>query len=259
MARGKPRAPKKQIVGTYPVDTGTVEIIADPLRDGAFVVELNRVPSSYVVLGAPRVLGFDYMEWIASAVRTHFSLVRASPNTLLHLGAAGCSLPRFCADVWPHSSNIVVDIDSALCDLMAATFDMPPRIVFRSGDAFDAMVTQPAGSVDVIIRDVFAGSETPAHVSSLAFYRAASTALTPDGIYLANVGDHAGHPVSREELAGMAEVFDEVGMIATADVLSDRPYGNVVVYGTRSSSLGQSADLEGGIRILKWTYDRHQQ
>ena len=253
MARGKPRSPKKRIAGAYTVDTGTVEIIADPLRDGAFVVELNRVPSSYVVLGAPRVLGFDYMEWIASAVRAHFSLIDASPTTLLHLGAAGCSLPRFCADVWPQSSNIVVDIDRVLCDLMAATFDMPPQIVFRPGDALAAVDAQPAVSVDVIIRDVFAGSETPRHVCSPAFYRAAATALAPGGIYLANVGDRAGHPVAQEELAGMAEVFDEVGMIATADVLSKRSYGNLVVYGTRSSSLGESAELEGGVRVLKWT------
>ena len=59
--------------------------------------------------------------------------------------------------------------------------------------------------------------------------------------------------MAQEELAGMAEVFDEVGMIATADVLSKRPYGNLVVYGTRASSLGESAELEGGVRVLKWT------
>jgi len=257
MARGKPRSPKKRIVGTYPVGTGTVDIVADPLRDGAFVVELNRVPSSYVVLGAPRVLGFDYMEWIASAVRAHFSLLCASPTTLLHLGAAGCSLPRFCADVWPESSNIVVDIDRALCELIATTFDLPPQIAFRYGDAGEAVDAMPAGSVDVIIRDVFAGPTTPEHVASPAFYRAAEAALAPGGIYLANVGDRVGHPVSQAELAGMAEVFDEVGTIATPEVLSSRTYGNVVVYGLRGDSSLTLPDAD--ICALRWPHEPAQQ
>ena len=45
--RRKPRAPKKRIEGTYPIDTGTATIVADPDRDGAYVLEVNQVPSSY--------------------------------------------------------------------------------------------------------------------------------------------------------------------------------------------------------------------
>ena len=39
--RRKPRARKKRIEGTYPIDTGTASILADPDRDGAYVLEVN--------------------------------------------------------------------------------------------------------------------------------------------------------------------------------------------------------------------------
>lgn len=59
-----------------------------------------------------------------------------------------------------------------------------------------------------------------------------------------------GHPVSQAELAGMAEVFDEVGTIATPEVLSSRTYGNVVVYGLRGDSSLTLPDAD--IRALQW-------
>lgn len=234
MARKKPRAPKLRIAGTYPIDSGTAVITADPGRDGAFTLEVNRVPSSYMVLGAPRVLGFDYMEWIATASRAHFSLIDDTPTTLTHLGGAGCSLARYCADVWPESTNVVVEIDRTLCDVAAAKFDLPPapQVVFSIGDARAAVEDLPDSSTDVIIRDVFAGATTPQHVKTVEFFRAAARALTPHGIYLANIGDRAGLHETSAELAGMAEVFDNIGVISSPEMLSGREYGNVVAFGT---------------------------
>ena len=48
----------------------------------------------------------------------------------------------------------------------------------------------------------------------------------------------------------MAEVFDEVGIIATPEVLSSRTYGNVVVYGLRGDSSLTLPDAD--IRALQW-------
>ena len=89
--RRKPRAEKRRIAGRYPIDTGFADIIADPDRDGGYVLEVNRVPSSYVVPGAPEVLAFEYMGWLAGFVD------KQGPFTAVHLGAAGCALPSYFA------------------------------------------------------------------------------------------------------------------------------------------------------------------
>nr|VDG62909.1 spermidine synthase [Streptococcus thermophilus] len=180
------------------------------------------MPSSRIVLGAPRVLGFDYMEWIAACLR--------EPRTVVHLGGAGCSLPRYCADVWPDSRNTVVEIDGALSELTRSLFDVPAH--FHTGDARTYIHSLSPGSVDAIIRDVFAGPTTPRHVTTVEFYQAAQHALSPGGVYVANIGDRAGLAETREELAGMLKVFPHVGALSTPEMLTGNSYGNVVVWGS---------------------------
>lgn len=218
----KPRAKKFRPAGTYPIDTGTARIITDPERDGAYVLEVNGVPSSRIVLGAPRVLGFDYMEWIAACLR--------EPRTVVHLGGAGCSLPRYCADVWPESRNIVVEIDGALSELTRSLFDVPAH--FHTSDARTYVHSLSPGSVDAVIRDVFDGPTTPRHVTTVEFYRAVARALSPGGVYVANIGDRAGLAETRAELAGLVEAFPHVGALSTPGMLSGNSYGNVVVWGS---------------------------
>lgn len=218
----KPRAEKFRPEGTYPIDTGTAAIIPDQTRDGGFTLEVNGVPSSSIVLGAPRILAFDYMEWIAECLD--------APGTIVHLGGAGCSLPRYCADVWPASRNIVVEIDGALSALVQSLFDVPAT--FRTTEARSFVHGLEPGSVDVIIRDVFAGPATPRHLTTVEFYRAAADAVAEGGLYLANVGDREGLPETRAELAGMREVFPYVGALSEPEMIAGRKYGNVVVWGS---------------------------
>ena len=103
----KPRAPKKRIAGTYRIDTGTARISEDPLRDGGYTLEVNDVPSSYVVLGAAEVLEYDYMEWIAGLMRYD------APFTSTHLGGAACVLASHFQQRWG-GSHTAVEVDAAL-------------------------------------------------------------------------------------------------------------------------------------------------
>lgn len=171
------------------------------------------------------------MEWVAAVLRCVRLLDDAH---LIHLGGAACSLPRYCADVWPRSENVVVEIDAALCELVRDSFDLPdpPRVSFRVGDARTAVHSCETGSMDAVIRDVFAGPATPAYLTTVEFYRACADVMTPGGIYVANIGDTVGLPETRAELAGMAECFSQLGAVGPEDVLAGRAYGNVVVYGS---------------------------
>lgn len=211
-------------MGEYRIDTGTARIVADPLRDGGFTLEINNVPSSYVVPGAPEVLAFDYMEWIAALIDATDRLPR--PFHAVHLGAAGCALPSHVAQRFA-STNVAVEVDAGLARLVREAFDPPVEVAVAEARAFTHAV--PAGSVDVLVRDVFAGPATPRPLTTVEFYRAASRALAPGGIYVANVGDRAGLPETKAEVAGLAEVFAHVGAIGTAEILDGRGYGNVVL------------------------------
>lgn len=215
--RRKPRAEKHRIEGTYPIDTGFAEILADPDRDGGYVLEVNRVPSSYVVPGAPEVLAFEYMGWLAGFVD------KQGPFTAVHLGAAGCALPSYFAHRFGNR-NVAVEVDAAL---VREVFDPPVEIAVAEARAFTHAL--PAGSVDVLVRDVFAGPSTPRPLTTVEFYRAARRALAPGGIFLANVGDAAGLAEARAELAGLGEVFAHTAAAGPAEMLAGRAYGNVVV------------------------------
>ncbi|WJY67739.1 spermidine synthase [Corynebacterium auris] len=218
MQQRKPRHPRKRIEGTYPTSTGTARIVADPARDGAYTLEVNDVPGSHVVLGAPEVLTFDYMQWIAGLID--------APPTTVHLGAAACCLPSYVHQRWG-ARTVAVEIDAELARLVRWAFEPDVEIVVAEARAFTHALAP--GSVDVLVRDVFSGPATPRHLTTVEFYRAAHRALAPGGVYAANVGDRAGLPETRAELAGLREVFAHVGAISTADMLDGRAYGNIVL------------------------------
>ncbi|MDR7330734.1 spermidine synthase [Corynebacterium guangdongense] len=184
MAR-KPRAGKRRVEGVWQVDSGTARVLADPARDGAYVLEVNDVPSSHVVLGAPRVLEFEYMQWIAALLRP----LPLADAHIVHLGGAACSLARWAADVWPSSRNTVVEIDGALSRLVREVFDIPASVRSVVGEARTITHSLAEGSVDVLIRDVFAGPVTPHHLTTVEYFRACRRVLVPGGLYLANCGD----------------------------------------------------------------------
>ncbi|AKK11480.1 spermidine synthase [Corynebacterium uterequi] len=221
----KPRAPKRRIEGSYPIDTGTATIVALPERDGAYLLEVNSVPSTQLVIDAPRVLDFDYMRWIATALRCWIP-EDAAPD-VVHLGGAGCALPRFVADVWPRSHNLVAELDGALGRLVRDVFDIPPppRVDIVAVEARKLTHALSPGATDAIIRDVFFGNTTPAALSAPGFYRAASRALRPGGLYLANVGDRAELSSVHAELTAASSSFTHVA----AFVPRDFTYGNTVV------------------------------
>ena len=236
-----PRAEKRRIEGDYDISTGTARVIADPDRDGAYILELNSVPSSPIVLGAPRVLLFDYMVWATAVVEAWVEQRRDPENlSITHLGGAACTLPRYFADVWPASHNAVVELDRKLAAYVREWFDFPepPAVSIEVAEARSATHAMPENSTDVLIRDVFAGGTTPEHLCTVEFFAAARRVLTPGGLYLANHGAYPGLQTTSKELASMREVFPYIAAVADPEILAGRTYGNIVL-------LGSDAPIEG--------------
>ena len=226
---GRKRNTEHSIAGTYEISTGKLVVEPDPFRDGAFILNVNGVPSSHLIPDEPRSLEFEYMRWIAAAVEN-----LAPGKRLLHLGGGGCSLPRYFADLWPDSHNTVVELDAKLAKLIRELAPIPasPRVKIRAGEARAITKGFPPNRFDVIIRDVFAGAETPVPLTTQEFFQHAHSTLCPGGLYVANCGDHSDLQGAKAELAGMAEVFEHGAVIADPPMLKGRRYGNIILIGS---------------------------
>lgn len=216
------------VAGIYEGDYGLIGLERDPYSTDGWLISINGVPSSHVVIGEPRELAFEYMRWAASAIRAQ--TLPEKPR-FTHLGGGACTLARYFADVYPLSRNTVVEIDGELAKLARQWFDIPraPKVKIRVDDARDVAAGFVPDSRDVIIRDVFAGAVTPDSFTTVGFFRDCARGLAPGGVYLANCGDHSDLRGAKAELAGMAEVWRYLAVIADPPMLKGRRYGNIVL------------------------------
>jgi spermidine synthase len=116
-------------------------------------------------------------------------------------------------------------------------FPRGASIRVRYGDAREVMVKLPAGlraTVDLLVVDVFGGSQIPAHVTSLEFYSAAAEFLSPTGMLIVNSADGAGLAFARGQASTLATVFEHVAAVADPATLKGRRFGNVVLIGSPS-------------------------
>lgn len=230
------------VPGVYPIDTGTCELLADPMNPGGWVVEVNGVPSSHIDLSDPSRLDFEYMRWIGLLVRERWTAdarLRA-----LHLGGGACSLARHVAAVYPQSRQVVVEIDGKLAELARTWFDLPraPRLRIRVGEARAVTETLTDATRDVVIRDVFAGDTTPQALTTVEFTRHVRRVLAPGGMYVVNCGDHRDLTTARREAATIGELFTYTAAIADPAMLKGRRRGNIILAGS-DVPLGDSAEL----------------
>jgi spermidine synthase len=128
----------------------------------------------------------------------------------------------------------VVEIEPALIDLVREHLPLPrgAAIRIRIGDARAALAKLPpamTGQVDLLVSDVYSGAQTPAHLTSVEFYRAAARMLAPDGVLLVNVADGAGLAFARAQVATVRAVLPHAVVLAEVQVLKGRRFGNLVI------------------------------
>ncbi|MFJ8074011.1 spermidine synthase [Streptomyces sp. NPDC096176] len=216
------------------VDGGTAKLMPDVDRDRAWLLTVDGAPQSYVDLDDPIHLEFEYVRRLAHVVDC--AAAEGEPLSLLHLGGGALTLPRYVAATRPGSRQDVVEYDAGLVALVAEHLPMPAHsgVTVHGADARAWVEDAPADSVDVLIADVFGGSRVPAHLTTVAYARAAERVLRPGGIYAANLADGAPFAFLRSQLATFAEVFAELALIAEPAVLRGRRFGNAVLLASQS-------------------------
>jgi hypothetical protein len=227
------------------VASGVAELVADADRPRAWTLRVDGIPQSHVDLDDPHYLEFEYMRRLGHLV--DLAAPSGQPLRVLHLGGGGLTLARYVAATRPGSQQLAVESDAALVDLVRRLLplDQPgrraaagragagragtARIRVRVGDARAVLEEVQAASFDLVIADLFAGARTPAHVTTVEFAAAAAAALTPAGIFAANLGDGPPLTHARARVATVRAVFPHACLIADPAVLRGRRFGNLVL------------------------------
>jgi spermidine synthase len=214
---------------TSEVDSGVAELVPDRDRAGGWTLRLDGTPQSHVDLGEPGRIEFEYVRRLAHVV--DLAAPAGTPSRVLHLGGGAMTLARYVAASRPRSSQVVVELDGALIELVRARLPIERtwRVRVRQGDARAVLATVQESAFDLVVTDVFAGGRTPAHLTSVEFVELVARALRPGGVYAANIGDGGPLTFARAQVATVRAVFPQVCVLGEASVLRGRRFGNLVL------------------------------
>jgi hypothetical protein len=212
-------------------------ISPDRWVDGAYTLTVDGTPQSHVNLDDPTQLFFEYVQRMGHVIDQLG--MPGEPITAVHLGAGALTLPRYIDATRPGSRQQVIELESDLVDFVRAELPWSKQasIRVRHGDAREVLGKLPPGlhgTVDLLIVDVFSGARTPAHVTSIEFYRLAVSLLAPTGVVLVNVADGPGLAFARGQAATLADATGHVAALAETQVLKGRRFGNIVLVGSAS-------------------------
>lgn len=207
---------------------GIAEIRPSEFGGGSEVV-VDGTPQSHVDLADPTHLAFEYVARMGAVI----DQLPDGPITAVHLGAGGLTIPRYIAHTRRGSNQHVIELEQPLADLVREHLPLPrdARIRIRFGDARAGLTRLPPavrGSVDLLVSDVYSGAQTPAHLTTVEFYREAAALLAPRGILLVNVADGAGLAFARRQAATVREELPHLAILAEVQVLKGRRFGNLV-------------------------------
>jgi hypothetical protein len=213
---------------------GLARIVPSEFTSG-FELIVGGTPQSHVDLDDPTHLHFEYVVRMGAVI----DQLPPGPLTAVHLGAGAMTLPRYVEATRPGSRQQVIELEAPLAALVREHLPLPrgASIRVRIGDARTGVQKLPpalAGSCDLVISDVYSGAQTPAHLTSVEFYRELRALLKPAGVLLVNVADGPGLAFARRQAATIAEVLPEIGILADTQVLKGRRFGNLVIAASAS-------------------------
>jgi predicted membrane-bound spermidine synthase len=161
--------------------------------------------------GGPTGYYWDVLAAVPALARGH---------SALFLGVAGGTAVEQTLHAWPGLQAVGVEIDPAVIEVARRRFGLSIPVVAADARRF---VAEPGPRFDVIVIDLYATGQIPAHVATREFYEAVARRLAPGGVVALNVYG-AGDPatVVGPVAATLAAVFP--GVLA-----ADAGGGNVIL------------------------------
>ncbi len=216
---------------------GTIARIVPSAFANGYELDVDGTPQSHVDLDDPTHLHFEYVGRMGAVIDQ--LRMPGQPLTAIHLGGGALTLPRYIEHTRPGSRQQVIELEQPLIDLVRAQLPLPRggQIRVRIGDARAVAEKLPPGLVgaaDLVVSDVFAGSQTPAHLTTVEYYQTLARLLAPEGVLLVNVADGAGLAFARRQVATVQSVLPEVIVLAEVQTLKGRRFGNLVIAASAS-------------------------
>ena len=216
--------------GTWAVDGGTAELIADPDRPGAYLLAVDGVAQSYVDLVDPSHLEFAYVRHLAAILDSTLGL-SSGPADVVHVGGGAGTLARYLSArhrAGRPRPQTVVEVDALLAAGVRERIGVT-GFVLEVGDGRDAVTARSSGSAAAVVTDAFVGPHVPPRLTTLEYLAEVRRVLHPDGCYAVNVADARPFAYGRRVAAGLLHSFPSVVLIAEPPVLRGRRFGNLVL------------------------------
>lgn len=219
-------------VHTVPVSSGMAELLADADRPGGWLLLVDRIRQSYVDLDDPTYLDFEYMRSMADIV----DALPDGPLRVVHVGGGGCTFARYIVATRPGSSQVVLEPDTALAELVRARLPLPrgARIRLRTQPGRDGVRGMRDGSADVVVVDAYLGGRVPGELTTREFLTDVARVLRPGGVLLANLTDGPPLTYTRRVVGTTRTVLPQALLTGSTGVLGKRRYGNIVLAASRS-------------------------
>jgi SAM-dependent methyltransferase len=190
---------------------------------------LDDLRHSYVDLGHPRVIDFQYVQSFVDVVAARFPDHPALDA--LHIGGGGFTLPRYLRAEYDGTQSTVLEIDPAVLEIGREELGLRTGADLRVkiGDARIGIRDRPDDSADLVVSDAFGSLSVPWHLTTTEFIGEVQRVLRDDGVYVLNIIDY--HPLRfvRSELRTLQEHFDYVALLAPDYVLDSELGGNSVL------------------------------
>ncbi len=214
------------------LSSGEIARIVPSEFGSGYELVVGDTPQSHVDPDDPTHLHFEYVARMGAVI----DQLRepGEPITAVHLGGGALTIPRYVEATRPGSRQQVIELEQALVDLVRERLPLPrgASIRVRIGDAREGVGRMPAGIVgacDLVVSDVYSGAQTPAHLTTVEFYRELAALLAPGGVLLVNVADGPGLAFARRQVATVRTVLAHVAVLAEAQVFKGRRFGNLVL------------------------------
>ena len=207
--------------------------------NGGYSLVVEGTTQSHVNPLDPNDLQLEYTRVIAAVIDG--CREPGAPIRALHLGAGALTIPRYVGATRPGSSQHVVELHRELLEFVLGTLpvddDIDLSIEYDDGRAAVERSTRTDGRYDVAIVDVFSGSVSPRHMSTVEFFTALRELVTPGGLIVVNALATRGLGMSREVGSTLASVFPVVVALAAPQGrrmrASSRPRGSSPDPGSR--------------------------
>lgn len=192
----------------------------------------------------PSKMYFDYTKRLSSLVESLFS--GWDTISTLHLGAGALSMARYIEATRPGSTQVAVEIEPDLYDFVESVvpFVNKENIQLIVGDAKDFVEDANKdfkNLFDLVIVELFLGSETTTDITTLEFFRSVKGLLSTNGVIVLNVVDSGNYDIAASKGALIEDVFGVSKFVVDLEEIKINALSNILVVG---SSLDRLLNLD---------------